>query len=117
MALVHAEPDVAVKRHHPHYHRANFERANATVVLSGGGRSMTCRVVDVQPLRHAEGAARGSKDWGGGFSVLMQRTKGDKLGHGTFTARANGRTFPLTISEVAPNVYQAIINRFTPVGS
>lgn len=115
--VLHGEPDVAVERHHPHYHRSNFDRANATVVLSGGGRSMTCRVVDVQPLRHAEGAARGSRDWGGGFSVLLKRTKGDKLGHGTFTARADGKSFPLTISEVAPDVYQVIVNRFTPTGS
>lgn len=115
--LLHAEPDVAVKRHHPHYHRSNFDRAQSTVVLADGTSSMTCRVVDVQPLRHAEGAARGSKNWGGGFSVLMQRTKGAKLGHGTFTATANGKSFPLLISEVAPDVYQAIINRFTPTGS
>jgi len=115
--LLHAEPDVAVKAHHPHYHRANFERANAVVTLANGEQSMTCRVVDVQHLRHAEGARRGSKDWAGGFSILMQRTKGAKLGHGTFTATANGKRFPLTISEVGPDVYQAIVNRFTPVGS
>lgn len=114
---LHGEADVAVKRHHPHYHRANFERANAIVTLSNGSESMTCRVVHVDHLRHADGASRGSKDWAGGFSVLMQRTKGAKLGHGTFTATANGKRFPLLVSEVSPNVYQAIVNRFTPVGS
>jgi len=115
--LLHAEPDVAVQRHHPHYHRSNFDRANAIVTLANGEQSMAWRVVDVQHLRHAEGARRGSKDWAGGFSILLQRTKGAKLGHGVFTATANGKTFPLAISEVAPDVYQAIVNRFTPVGS
>ncbi|MGA0123032.1 MAG: hypothetical protein ACO3KD_08545 [Gaiellales bacterium] len=115
--VLHAEPDVAVKRRHPHYDRSTFDRANATVTLKGDAGTMRCRVVDVQPLRHAEGARRGSRDWGGGFSILLQRTKGPKLGHGTFTATANGKRFPLTISEVAPDVYQVIINRFTPTGS
>ncbi|MFM9140019.1 MAG: hypothetical protein ACKOTH_05645, partial [Solirubrobacterales bacterium] len=111
------ERAAAVQRPPPHDHRSNFDRANAIVTLASGEQSMTCRVVDVQHLRHAEGARRSSKDWGGGFSILMQRTKGAKLGHGVFTATANGKSFPLAISEVAPDVYQAIVNRFTPVGS
>ena len=114
---LHPEMQVAVKQHHPHYTRQNFERARSTVVLKDGdGKSMTLRVDDVATLRLAGGATKGSKDWAGGFSVLMTRTKGAKLGNGTFAATANGKTFPLTVSLVGLNTYQAIINRFEAKG-
>ncbi len=116
--LQHAEADLVCKNTHRHYTRTNFDRAHAVVVLhDAAGQSMTVRVDDVSALRHADGAARGSKDWAGGFSVLMTRTKGAKLGHGTFTATTNGTKFPLTISLVYDDVYQAIIDRFMPKGA
>lgn len=114
--LLHTGRPLAPRRKHPHYNRANFDRAKAVVTLSDGTREMTARVEDVAPLREAEGARRGSAAWAGGFSVLLQRTRGARLPGGTYTARANGKRFQLHVSEIGPGVYQAIINRFTPGG-
>lgn len=113
---LHAGRPLQALRKHPHYNRANFERANAVVTLSDGTREMTARVEHVAPLREAEGERRGSAAWAGGFSVLLKRTKGARLPGGTYTAAANGKRFSLHVSEIGPGVYQAIINRFTPGG-
>lgn len=113
---LHPGREMKPRQKHPHYNRANFDRANAIVTLSDGTRQMTARVEDVAPLHEAAGARRGSAAWAGGFSVLLQRTKGARLSSGTYNASANGKRFQLHVSEIGPGVYQAIINRFTPGG-
>lgn len=115
--FLHAPPELRPHAAHGAYHRRHFDRANATVVMRSGEQEMRLRVEDIAALPHAEGETRGSDAWAGAFSVLLRRTGGAQLGSGTFTTTVNGRTFPLHISRVGPNAYQAIFNRFSPKGA
>ncbi|MGI9187888.1 MAG: hypothetical protein ACR2J9_10315 [Gaiellales bacterium] len=115
--LLHAPTELRPHAAHGAYNRRHFDRANAAVVMRSGEREMHLRVEDLVSLPHAEGAAHGSDAWAGAFSVLLRRTGGAQLDSGTFATTVNGRTFPLHISRVGPNAYQAIFNRFSPKGA
>ncbi len=101
---------------HPDYHRKHFDRAKAIAVVRNPvtGKTMTLRVDDHVPLRHAADAKVGSAEWSGGFTSLLTRTKGTPLDTGTYPTTINGRTFPLTIVRVGENTYQVSVDRRKP---
>ena len=102
---------------HPHYNRRHFDRAKATAVVRNPatGKTMTLRVDDLVPLRHAVDAKVGSAEWSGGFTSLLTRTKGTPLDTGTYPTTINGRTFPLTIVRVGEHTYQVSVDRRKPL--
>jgi hypothetical protein len=102
---------------HPNYNRKHFDRAKAIAVVSNPatGKTMTLRVDDLVPLRHAADAKVGSAAWSGGFTSLLTRTKGTPLDTGTYPTTINGRTFPLTIVRVGEHTYQVSVDRRTPL--
>lgn len=101
---------------HPDYNRKHFDRAKAMAVVRNPttGKTMTLRVDDLVPLRHATDAKAGSAEWSGGFTSLLTRTKGTPLDTGTYPTTINGRTFPLTIVRVGEQTYQVSVDRRKP---
>ena len=102
---------------HPDYNRKHFDRAKAIAVVSNPatGKTMTLRVDDLVPLRHAVDAKVGSAEWRGGFTSLLTRTKGTPLDTGTYPTTINGRIFPLTIVRIGEHSYQVSVDRRKPL--